>query len=150
MKVSRISRGELIAIVGGILLGIGLFLSWYYAQGPNGKIKGQPGTFTGWDVHTTIRCPLLAAAAAPVILAYVIARDHALSWPRGEMTAVVAIIAFGLIAYNGLVSTPGAPRELISLQVGFYVAIAGTLLMLFGSASRSSKTERRRKPPGTL
>ena len=97
-----------------------------------------------------MRFLLLAAAAAPLILAYIIVRDHALSWPRGEMTAVVAIAAFGLIAYNGFVTKPGAPTAEISLQIGFFLAIAGTALMLYGAATRSGETERKRKPPGTI
>ena len=70
-----------------------------------------PATFTGWEVHTILRWLLLAAAAAPFILAYIIVRGHALSWPRGEMTAVVAIAAFGLVVYNGLIDRPGEPSE---------------------------------------
>ena len=153
MHLSNLRRGEFIAIAGGIVLAIALFLTWYYAAGPNGKIPkdiGHSGSFTGWDVHTTIRYALLAAAAAPLILGYIIARDHALSWPRGEMTAVTAIAAFGLIAYNGFVTKPGAPTAEISLQYGFFLALAGTALMLYGAATRSGETERARKPPGTI
>ncbi|HEX2016168.1 MAG TPA: hypothetical protein VGN69_05685 [Solirubrobacteraceae bacterium] len=152
MEGSRLSRGELIAIVGGVLLGAGLFLDWYHSSSSLAKLNGQVGvhTFSGWQLHTTMRYLLLAAALAPFILAYIIARGHALSWPRGELTAVVAIAAFGLIAYNGFVTKPGEPRGEIALQYGFFVSLAGTLLMLFGAASRSSKTERKRKPPGTL
>lgn len=153
MKVTNLRRGELIAIVGGLVLAAAMFLTWYHATGPNGKIPadtGRPGDFSGWDVHTTMRYLLLAAALAPLILAYIIARDHALSWPRGEMTAVVAIFAFGLIAYNGFVSKPGAPSGEVSLQIGFFVALIGTILMLYGAAARSGETERKRKPPGTL
>ena len=153
MHLSNLRRGEFIAIVGGLVLAGALFLTWYHAQGPNGKIpadSGHSGSFTGWDVHTTMRYLLIAAAAAPLILGYIIARDHALSWPRGELTAVTAIAAFGLIAYNGFVKKPGAPTAEISLQIGFFVAIAGTLLMLYGAAARSGETERARKPPGTI
>jgi hypothetical protein len=153
MHLSNMRRGEFIAIAGGIVLAVALFLDWYYAAGPNGKIPadtGHSGSFSGWDVHTTLRYLLLAAAAAPLILGYIIARDYALSWPRGEMTAVTAIAAFGLITYNGFVNKPGAPPAEISLQIGFFAAIAGTLLMLYGAAARSGETERKRKPPGMI
>jgi len=152
MEGSRLSRGELIAMIGGLLLAVGLFLSWYHAKSSLAHLNGQTGvhTFSGWDVHTTMRYLLLAAAAAPFILTYIILRGHALSWPRGELTAVVAIAAFGLIAYNGFVAKPGEPRSEIALQIGFFVAMLGTLLMLFGSARRTAQTERKRKPPGTL
>jgi hypothetical protein len=149
MHLSKLQRGEFIAIAGGALLGIGLFLHWYATNGL-GRIDGKKGDFSGWEIHTTMRYLLLAAAVAPIILAYVIVRDHKLSWARGEMTAVVAIAAFGLIAYNGLVARPGTSNSLVSLQLGWLVAIAGSLLMLAGSALRSSKSERKRKPPGVL
>lgn len=149
MDVSKLQRGEFIAIAGGILLLIGLFMNWYASKGL-GRINGVAGALTGWEVHTIIRYLLLAAAAAPVILAYIIMRDHALSWPRGELTAVIAIASFGLIFYNGLIARPGTSNSLTSLQLGWFVAVAGTLLMLSGSALRSSNVERKRKPPGTL
>ena len=149
MSPSKLQKGEFIAIGGGILLLIGLFLDWYKSKGL-GRIDGVAGALSGWEVHTLIRWVLLLAAIAPIILAYIIMRDHALSWPRGEMTAVIAIASFGLIAYNGLVARPGTSNSLTSLQIGWLVAIAGTLLMLAGSALRSSNVERKRKPPGTL
>ena len=77
-------------------------------------------------------------------------RDHALSWPRGEMTAVVSVFAFGLIAYQAFVSKPGDPSSLVHLKWGIFVALLGTVLMFVGSALRSSDVERARKPPGTI
>jgi uncharacterized membrane protein YraQ (UPF0718 family) len=124
-------------------------LNWYSTKGL-GRINGMDGAQSGWDVHTTIRWLLLAAAVAPIILAYIILRDHALSWPRGEMTAVIAIACFGLLFYNGLVARPGTSNSLTSLEPGWFVATLGTVLMLSGSAMRSSNVERKRKPPGTL
>jgi hypothetical protein len=134
---------------GGLLLAIGLFLTWYHAD-KLAKINGSSGDFTGWQAHTTMRWLLILGALAPFILAWIIARDHALSWPRGEMTAVVSVAAFGLIAYNAFVSKPGDPNSLIHLRYGVFVALLGTILMFAGSALRSSDVERARKPPGTI
>jgi len=148
MDLSKLQRGEYIAIVGGALLLAGLLLPWYTTR--LGRINAVAGPQSGWQVHTTMRYVLLAAAVAPLILAYIVLRDHALSWPRGELTAVIAIACLGLIAYNGLIAQPGTSNQLTSLQSGWVVAVLGTLLMLFGSALRSSQSERKRKPPGTL
>jgi hypothetical protein len=101
-------------------------------------------------VHDILRVLLLLAAAAPFILAYIIAQDYALSWPRGELTAVVAITAFALIAYQAFIDKPGEPQGLISLRYGVFVAILATGLMMWGAATRSSEVERGRKPPGTI
>ena len=59
------------------------------------------GDIAAWDAHMILRYLLLAAALAPIVLLYIVVRDHELSWPRGEMTAVIGIIAFGLVAYVG-------------------------------------------------
>lgn len=151
MDMKRISKSELIALIGGVLLGIGLFLAWYSIEKRNtiGDIKG-PAELTGWETHTLIRYLLLAAAVAPLILAYILIRGHALSWPRGEMTAVVAIAAVGLIGYQGFIDKPGEVSGLTSREPGIYVALLGALLMLAGSAARASQVERKRKPPGTI
>jgi hypothetical protein len=66
------------------------------------------------------------------------------------MTAVVAMTAFALILYVGLIDRPGRPSGQISLQIGWYVSLAGAALMVFGGASRAGSTERPRKPPGVL
>ena len=147
MDISRVERGERIAIYGGIALAVGLFLTWYKV-----KTAGELpiGDLSGWDAHSKMRWLLLAAAVAPLILAWIIANDHALSWPRGQMTMVVAIAAFGLIAYNGLIDKPGESNSFTSLQYGWFISLAGTLLMLWGSVRRQSETEIRRKPPGTI
>ena len=151
MDVSRVQRGERIAIYGGILLVVGLFLPWYHLKklGQVGSTRG-PADLSGWESHPTLRWFLLAAAVAPLILAYIIARDTKLSWPRGQMTSVVAIAAFGLVAYTGFLDRPGEPGGAISLQLGYFGALLGTILMIVGGAMTAGETERVRKPPGVL
>jgi hypothetical protein len=152
MEGSKLSRSEVLAIVGGVMLAVGLFLPWYHSSGPNNIIAGEPGpeTFSGWEVHTTVRWLLLAAALAPLILAWIIYRGHALSWPRGEMTAVVAIAAIGLIGYLAFIDKPGTVTSLTKLRFGVFFSFLGAILMLVGSATRASQVERPRKPPGVL
>jgi hypothetical protein len=151
MDIGRVQRGERIAIYGGILLAVGLFLSWYHLElnGVAGGTRG-PADLSGWEAHPTMRWFLLAAAVAPLILAWIIARDHALSWPRGQLTSVVAIAAFGLVGYSGVIDRPGEANSLIGLKYGWFVALLGTILMLVGSVMRQSETEIARKPPGTI
>ena len=76
--------------------------------------------------------------------------DHELSWPRGEMTAVIGIIAFGLVVYQGIIDRPGEPPSEISLSYGWFMALLGTILITVGGAYRASTTERPRKPPGVM
>lgn len=152
MDLSRIERGEWIAILGGLLLAGSVFLSWYglKVNGAVGDVTG-PADLTGWEAHPTMRWLLLAAAVAPLILAWIVANDHALSWPRGEVTMVVAIAAFGLVGYAGLIDRPGDSNSLISIKFGWVLAFLGPIMMLAGSIMRQNETGgRRRKPPGTL
>jgi 4-amino-4-deoxy-L-arabinose transferase-like glycosyltransferase len=152
MDVSRLSRSELIAAFGGILLLVGIFLPWYVpnTENRNAIVAGSREAVSAWDAHSLLRFLLLAAAMAPLILAYIVIRDHELSWPRGEMTAVVAMAALGLVLYSGVVTRPGEPRAQISLQLGWFLAVVGIVLMLVGGATRAAEVERARKPPGVL
>ena len=108
------------------------------------------GTYSGWETHPVLRWLLLVMAIAPFILAYIVARDHQLTWARGELTAVLSITAVGMLLYVGVVDRPGDPAGQIELAWGWYVALLGAVLMLAGSALRTGETERRRKPPGTI
>ena len=152
MHPSKLSRSELIASVGGILLGIGIFLAWYVpnTDNPNAMVAGSREPVSAWEAHMYLRYLFLAAAVAPLILAYIVLRDHPLSWPRGEMTAVVAIAAFGIIGYLGVIDRPGDPPGEISLQWGWFGAMLGVILMMAGGAYRAGSAERPRKPPGVL
>jgi hypothetical protein len=151
MHTGRLSRSEWIAVAGGLLLIVAVFLPWYgTSDNPNAVIDGGRGDFSAWQVHPILRWLMLVAALAPLILAYIVLRDHELSWPRGEMTAVVAIAAIGLVLYNGIVTRPGEPRAQIALQVGWFLAVVGIVLMMVGGAKRATEVERARKPPGVL
>ena len=158
MNFRQIDKGELIAIVGGIILGISLILTWYKlgnhltelngCQAPKGGGEATP--CTGWHSLKFMRYLLLVAAVAPLILAYVVIRGHALSWPRGEMTAVIAMTALTLTVFRGVIDRPGSPPGEISVGIGFFVALVGGLLILAGSLVRTAESQGRRKPPGVL
>ncbi len=157
MDFKKVDRGELIAVAGGILLGISLLLSWYTLGnvhtalgGCHGPRHGAATACTGWHSLQIIRYLLLIAAAAPAILVYIIIRGHALSWPRGELTAVTALTALTVIVFRGLIDKPGSPPGQIAIDVGWWVALVGGLLILMGSIWRSQESAARRKPPGVL
>ena len=148
----RLTRDELVGMLGGVLLAGGLFASWYDSVSPLASIGGAAGlgAHSGWEVHTILRWALLVMAIAPFVLAYIVLRDHELSWVRGELTGVLAITALGLVLYVGVVDRPGEPPGQIELAAGWYASLAGCVLMLVGAARRTGEAERRRKPPGTL
>jgi hypothetical protein len=153
MDLKALNRGEIIATVGGILLGISVFLPWYSLGNVFahiGSCRGPNTSCSAWNALPVFRILFLLGAAAPVILAWVIARGHALAWPRGEMTAVVAVIAIVLILFIGVVDKPGSPPGQISIDWGWFVALAGAGLILAGAMWRSQESAPRRKPPGVL
>ncbi|HEY5187477.1 MAG TPA: hypothetical protein VII87_00485 [Solirubrobacteraceae bacterium] len=153
MHFKDLSRGELVATVGGILLGISLFLSWYTLGNHNavlGTCHGPKVSCTGWASLSAIRYLLLIAAVAPAILAYIIIRGHALSWPRGELTAVVALVALVVTLFLGVIDKPGSPSGEISITTGWFVALVADLLILVGAVWRAQESGARRKPPGVL
>jgi hypothetical protein len=153
MDFTKLDRGELVATAGGLLLGLSLVLSWYSLGNRNATLnqcKGPNGSCSGWSSLLIIRWLLLLAALAPGILAYIVVRGHALSWPRGELTAIVALVALTLTIFRGLLDKPGSPPGEISVALGWWVAMIGGLGILAGSIRRSQEGGTTRKPPGVL
>lgn len=153
MHWDKVSRGELIAAASGALLAVSVFLNWYSSDYRNrfSKIDGKPfQTLSFWQSEKVVAVLLLLAAAAPLILLWIILRQHQLSWPQGELTAVVAIVAFVLILVFGFVARPGEPSDTITLEVGWFIAALAAIGMILGAALRSTRGAAPRKPPGTL
>jgi hypothetical protein len=153
MDFKQLDRGEVIATVGGVLLAISIFLAWYSLGNGFAHINSchkAHSSCSGWHALTILRFLLLAAAIAPAILAWIIVRGHALSWPRGELTAIVALAALTFIIFRGVIDKPGSPSGEVSVDYGWWVALVGGLLILTGSIWRSRESAARRKPPGVL
>jgi CDP-diglyceride synthetase len=153
MDLSKLDRGELIAAAGGILLAVSLFLEWYSLGNEHAALsscKGPNGSCTGITALSVMAVILLIAAIAPAVLAWIIMRGHALSWPRGELTAVTALVALTLIIFRGFIDKPGQPPGEIHISYGWWLALLGGLLILAGSIWRSREATGRRKPPGVL
>ncbi len=152
MDTSKLSRTEYVAMAGGALLALGLFLNWYSTNPGNAaaNIDGERGSFNAFEAHPILSWLLLLTVIGPFILSWIIVRGHELSWARGEMTAVGTIAALGLVFFKGVISRPGEPSSQISLQIGWYLALLGTLMIVVGSSLRAAETGRARRPPGTF
>jgi predicted lysophospholipase L1 biosynthesis ABC-type transport system permease subunit len=154
MDFSKLRSGEIAAAVAGILLAIAVFLPAYSpnTDNPNATVLGLPDQSVAsiWEAQTLSRYIILIAAIAPVVLLYIIARGHQLSWPRGELTAVLGLTAATLLLYSGVIERPGEPSGEVSLSFGWFLAVLGALVVAAGGAIRSSEHERKRKPPGVL
>ncbi len=153
MHFRELDRGELIAVIGGVLVAVSLFLRWFDLGNAHTTLydcKGPDSGCTGWQSLPVVRFLLLVAAVAPLILAYIILRGHALSWPRGELTAVTALVALTLTVFVGILDKPGNPRGEIGLSYGWWLALGAGVLILIGSVWRTKESANRRKPPGVM
>jgi len=151
MDFRQLDRGELIAVLGGAILALSFFLAWYtlgdqYAV--LGNCRGPGSSCTAWNSLLILRFLLLVAAIAPAVLAWIILRGHALSWPRGEVTAIIAIAALTFTVFRGLIDRPGTPPGEISISFGWWIGLLGGLLILIGSVWRTKESMNTRKPPG--
>jgi hypothetical protein len=158
--LSRLQRGDVASAVGGLVLIVSLFLPWFGVDTSATELCGAGKTsctsFQTFHLFTAFIIPgldllLPAAAAAPLILIWIIARGHQLSWPPGEVTAIVGITATGLILYNGIIDRAGEDPSLISLKYGWFVGLAGALILLGGAAAvQMLRGGAPRRPPGTF
>ena len=161
MHFSKLSRSELLGMAAGALLVVSLlFLDWFDLAQTPGRMNGTDficgdGDYscTGFDTFPILRWLLLGAAAAPFILTYIVLRGHRLSWAPGELTMVVGFTAFVLIAYNGLLDTPGTETAEIGVtkEVGYYVALVAAAGIAASGIGRSmEESQSTRKAPGTV
>ncbi len=158
MDFSKLSRAEVLGAVASLVLVLSLFLlPWYDVDPLDGDrewICGEGDTScTGWETFPILRWLLLLAASAPLILAWIVARGHTLSWAPGEMTMVVGFIAFLLILYNGTIDPVGSRQEEIGVSraIGYYVALLSAVGISAAGIWRAMEAQRgTRKAPGTV
>src|SRR5688500_4107180 len=112
MDFSRLDRNRVIlgALGGGLLLISLLFLPWYsLTDTPQREEQGAwfcgDGEFecTGFETFPILGWLLIAAAFAPLILAWILVRGHKLAWAPGELTMIVGVAALTLIGYDGII-----------------------------------------------
>src|ERR671918_2043882 len=160
VDTSRLDRSEIIGMVAAAVLIISVFLEWYsLSTDPSLVQRGDDpsnwacgvgnSSCSGWDTFPIVGVLLLLAALAPFILSWIVIRGHALSWPRGELTAIVGLTAFVLIAYNGFVDKPSENDIGISLSYGYWIAILASLGIFLSGGFRAVESGGggQRKPP---
>jgi hypothetical protein len=162
--IRRVQRSEIVGFIGAAILFGSLFLNWFATScnshgmpkgcNPNSRLHGDYGAFSAFTTYGILDWLLVAACAAPFILAYIIARGHELTWRPGEITMIVGITAFALILVNGIIlGRPGGddPHNVdISIEIGYWVGLAGSACIAFGGFVRQATGIRGRKPPGVL
>ena len=160
MDTSKLSRAELLGILAGLILVGSLFLEWFSLE-TEGVQRDESEDWvcgtgdngcTAFDTFPILRWLLIAAAAAPLILSWIVIRGHELTWPRGELTAIVGLAAFVLIAYNGFIDKP-SPNDIgVNLSYGYFVALLAALGIFAAGGYRTVESGGggQRKPPATF
>src|SRR3954452_11210985 len=152
MNTTKLDRSELIGMGAAVVLVISLFLEWFsLSTDPSVVQRGNESanwacgvgnsSCTGWNTFPIVSILLVLAAAAPFILAWIVMRGHALSWPRGELTAIVGVTAFVLIAYNGLIDKPQEGLEM-SLSFGYWLALLASIGIFISRGFRAGGSGR--------
>ena len=154
LDFSRVSPGEFLGMGAGLLLLASLFLPWFTTsdQNPNSTLAGASGgdSVTAWEVFGILDWLLVAACAAPFILSWIVARQHALTWKPGEVTMIVGITSFVLILCNGIIlGRPGDSVD-IGLAIGYFVGLIAAAAMLVAGYLRQAFYTTARKPPGVI
>jgi hypothetical protein len=149
----RLERGDILSAVGGLLMVISLFLPWFSVDLDEGEnlCGATADTCTAWETFNVLDLLLVAGAIAPLILVWIIIRGHELSWPPGEVTAIVGIAATALILYNGMIDRVGEERAAVHLDIGWFAGLAASILLLVGAANvQMLRGGAPRRPPGTF
>ena len=144
--------GEYYGFVGSVVLFLALFLPWYgTSTNPNAEINGARGSFSAFATFGLLDILLIGACLAPFILAWIVARGHALTWRPGEVTMIVGMTAFVLIVLNGVIlGKPGGPDSEIQLKIGWFIGLLGSAGICAAGVLRQAEQARDRKPPGVL
>jgi len=134
MDVNRLSTGEKIAGVSGVLLFIFMFFDWFTASASNGLFSVSVGG-NAWDALEVIPIFLMIAIVAAVGVA-VIRLTDAVFEPAISMNAVVAVlgaISVLLILYR-IISPPDSGISEISVDpaVGIFLGLIAAAGITFG------------------
>ena len=154
VDTSRLTPAEYAGCLAATALVLSLFLPWFGTSetNDNSTLAGASAgdTVSAWQTFGLLDVVLVAAATAPFILSWIIARGHTLTWKPGEVTMVVGITAFVLILCNGVIlGRPGDSVE-ISLEVGYPIALLACAGMAASGFVRQARYTEGRKPPGVI
>lgn len=142
-------------VAGALLLG-SLWLPWFStSSNPNSKIPsagiGPNDSADAWDTFGTLLPWLFVLLAiAPAILTWIVARNHKLTWPPGEVTMIAGLAGVVLVLCNGIILGKPDPGVEISLDVGWFLALVACILISYAGFRRQAMRTAAAKPPGTI
>ncbi len=147
MDTSRISFGEMIAGVAGLLLFLFMFISWY-------GIDGFDGGFNAWESFGFIDILLFLVAALAIAQAVLRATGKmptGLPVPPATIVAIAGAVAVVLILFR-LIFTPGDEDVFgveidITRKIGIFLGLLAAAGVAFGGYTAMNEREKGEAPP---
>lgn len=134
---NRLSQGELIAAIGGIVLFVAMLMDWYGA-----KVKTSIGSFGGglggpnaWESFSLIDillflCILIVVGAAAL---RALNRLPDMPYPPSVLIAIAGAIAFLLVLFRFIVQPFDVPDGVdITRKAGIYIGLISAAAMAYG------------------
>ena len=142
MDTSRLTTGDMIAGVGGVVLLISLFLPWYGVSIDIGGVSASDSG-TGWEALDFIDILLLAVSVAAI---GVVAARAAGQLPP-EVPGAVVLLALGalamLLVLYRIIDIPvdDVPDEVdLSRKIGIFIALIGAAAVAYGGWRTNTET----------
>lgn len=158
--VSELKWFDLAAMAAGLLLIVNvLLLPWFDLSDTTARERQGAwvcGTdelsCTAWGTNDISRFIYILGGLAPFVLAWILVRRHALGWPAGEMSAVLAAVVATLIFYNGAIKKPGVEPFGVGLTLFYWLGWLTAIALLVAAAWRMVEEGggADEKPPGTF
>ncbi|HXC23614.1 MAG TPA: hypothetical protein VNU28_03430 [Solirubrobacteraceae bacterium] len=122
MKLTRLRSGELLALVGAILVIVALTRPWYESAGV---------LLSAWATFGPAVVLIMLAALAALVLVLTTVTERSTAFP---VASAVWCVLFGLIGViAAIVRVLERPHGATALCAGAWLGLAGTILILAGS-----------------
>ncbi len=167
LDLHRLGMPELVSGLGAVVLVSSMWLPWFATScestspaspagcNPNSLFDAKSGVdrsigqFDAVEAFATLPLLVVILAGVTGVIAWMMARGRT-DWRPGEPVMIAGIYALVLVLCNGIIlGRPGARTVDVSLQYGYFVAIAGALAIVVAGLLRQRRgAQARRSPPG--
>jgi hypothetical protein len=135
VELSRLRTADLVAGVGGVMLLVTLFLTWYSAGGSasfGGREIQVSLNLTAWEAFSITDVILALTALSGIGLALLTAsrRSPALPVAAGVITTTLGALATLLVFYR-ILNQPG-PNEFLEVKFGAFLGFLSVLAVAVG------------------
>jgi hypothetical protein len=139
MDTQRLSQGQMISGIAGVLLFISLFLKWFGADSPGAGISGV--SFSGWEFNNALDIYLFILAVFAILPALSELSGASIEVPFVDAAAAFLLSVIGLImtAYVFIDAPDGASRG-----IGIWLALLTVIAIVIGSYQAMNEEVSRR------